>query len=164
MEKLGQYHRMATVIGYGMIGMLLVFTAVAETMKAMNHETRGLLPSSTLEILRYLFLGVTLGEFFMIRIVKKMVLSGGGRMSTLSNRGDPLLAMVQKLFTAAIITFGFCESVGIYGLVLFMIGGSSFDFYLFIFLSLAFFAYYFPKYSEWEQWVNSNEYGRQNNP
>jgi len=27
-----------------------------KTMKAMNHETRGLLPSSTLDILRYLFL------------------------------------------------------------------------------------------------------------
>ena len=160
MEKLRQYHRMATVIGYGLIGMLLVFTAVAETLKAMSHETRGLLPSSTLEILRYLFLGVTVGEFFMIRIVKKMVLSGRGRISTLSNRGDPFLAMVQKLFTATIITFGFCESVGIYGLVLFMIGGSSFDFYLFLFLSLAFFALCFPKYSEWEQWANSNESGR----
>ena len=155
MEKLGQYHRMATVIGYGMIGTLLIFAAVVETLKGKNYETRGFLPSSALEILRYLFLGITLVEFFVIRIVKKMILSGGGRMSALSNQGDPLLSKVQKLFTAAIVTFAFCESVGIYGLVLFIIGGSSFDFYLFILLSLAFFAVYFPKYPQWEEWVNS---------
>jgi F0F1-type ATP synthase membrane subunit c/vacuolar-type H+-ATPase subunit K len=155
MEKLGQYHRMATVIGYGMIGTLLIFTAVVETLKGMNYETRGFLPSSALEVLRYLLLGMTLVEFFMIRIVKKMILSGGARMSTLSNQGDPLLSKVQKLFTAAIVTFAFCESVGIYGLVLFIIGGNSFDFYLFVFLSLVFFAVYFPKYPQWEEWVNS---------
>ena len=155
MEKLGQYHRMATVIGYGMIGTLLIFTAVVETLKGMNYETEGFLPPSALEILRYLLLGITLIEFFMIRIVKKMILSGGGRMSALSNQGDPLLSKVQKLFTAAIVTFSFCESVGIYGLVLFIIGGNSFDFYLFVFLSLVLFAVYFPKYPQWEEWVNS---------
>ena len=154
MEKLGQYHRMATVIGYGMIGTLLIFTAVIETLKGMNYEPPGFLPSSTLEILRYLFLGITLVEFFAIRIVKKMILSGGGRMSAISNQGDPLLSKVQKLFTAAIVTFSFCESVGIYGLVLYIVGGSSFDFYLFIFLSLVLFAVTFPKYPQWEEWIS----------
>ena len=155
MERLGQYHRMATVIGYGMIGTLLIFAAVVETLKAMNYEPGGFLPPSALEILRYFLLGITLIEFFMIRIVRKMILSGGGRVSGLPKQGDPLLSKVQKLFTAAIVTFAFCESAGIYGLVLFIIGGSSFDFYLFVFLSLALFAVYFPKYSQWEEWVNS---------
>ena len=155
MEKLGQYHRMATVIGYGMIGTLLIFAAVVETLKGMNYETKGVLPPSALEILRYLLLGITLIEFFMIRIVKKMILSGRGRMSALSIQGDPLLSKVQKLFAAAIVTFAFCESAAIYGLVLFIIGGNSFDFYLFMFLSLVLFAVYFPKYPQWEEWVNS---------
>ena len=159
MEKLGQYHKMATVIGYGMIGTLLLFTAVVETLKAMNYEPQGFLSPSALEILKYLLVGLAFVEFFVIRIVKKMVLSGGGRISALSNQGDPLLAKAQKLLTTAIVTFAFCESVGVYGLMLFLVGGSSFDFYLFTFLSLAFFAFYFPKYSQWEEWVNSNEYG-----
>jgi len=155
MEKLGQYHRMATVIGYGMVGSLLVFAAAVETLKASNYEARGLLPASTLELVRYFLLGVTVIEFFAIRIVGRMVLSGGGRVSGLSNRSDPLLSKIQKLFSAAIVSLAFCESVGIYGLVLFLIAGSSFDFYLFIFLSLVFFAFYFPKYSKWEEWIRS---------
>jgi hypothetical protein len=155
MERLGQYHRMATVIGYGMIGTLLIFAAAVETLKAMNYRPGGFLPPSALEILRYLLLGITLVEFFMIRIVRRMILSGGGRVSGLPKQGDPFLPKVQKLFTSAIVTFAFCESAGIYGLVLFIIGGSSFDFYLFVFLSLALFAVYFPKYPQWEEWVNS---------
>jgi len=156
MGKLGQYHRMATVIGYGMIGTLLLFTAVFETLRAMNHETQELLPNATVEILRYVLLGIAFVEFFLIRFVRRMIFSRGGRINSLANQRDPILAKAQKLLTASIITFAFCESVGIYGLVLFLIGRNSFDFYLFTFLSLIFFGYYFPKYSQWEEWVNSN--------
>lgn len=155
MERLGQYHKMGTVIGYGMIGTLLVFMAVVETLKAMNYEPRGMLPDSVLEILRYVLLGVTFVEFFAIRFIRRMILTGGGRISGLRTPGDLLLAKIQKLFTSAIVSLAFCESVGIYGLVLFVIGGSSFDFYLFIILSLVFFTLYFPKYSHWEEWINS---------
>jgi hypothetical protein len=156
MEKLGQYHRMATVIGYGMIGTLLIFTAVVETLKGMNYKPGGFLPPSALEVVRYFLLGITFIEFLAIRIVKRMILSGGGRIGGLPKQGDPLLSKVQKLFTSAIVSLAFCESVGIYGLVLFVIGGSSFDFYLFIFLSLALFAYCFPRYPRWEEWINSS--------
>ncbi len=147
---------MATVIGYGMMGSLLIFAAIVETLKATTFESLGFLSPSALDLLRYLLLGITVIEFFVIRVMKNLILSGGGRVSTLSGQGDPLFSKVQKLFTAAIVSFAFCESVAIYGLVLFIIGGSSLDFYLFAFLSLIFFAVYFPKYSQWEEWVNSN--------
>ena len=156
MEKLGQYHKMATVIGYGMMGSLLIFAAIVETLKATTFESLGFLSPSTLDLLRYLFFGLAFIEFFVIRIIKNLILSRGGRISTLSSQGDPYLAKVQKLLTAAIVSFAFCESVAIYGLVLFIIGGSSLDFYVFVFLSLIFFAVYFPRYPQWEEWVNSN--------
>ena len=156
MEKLGQYHKMATVIGYGMMGTLLIFAAIVETLKATAFEFGGFLPPSFLDFLRYLFLGLAVVEFFVIRIIKNLILSRGGRTSTLSSQGEPSLAKVQKLFTAAIVSFAFSESVAIYGFVLFIIGGSSLDFYIFAFLSLIFFAVYFPRYSQWEEWVNSN--------
>ncbi len=157
MEKLGQYHRMATVICNGMMGILLVFAAGVETLKATNGGVPGnMFSSSIFEFLRYVFLGVTIVEFFVITFMRRIILSGEGGTSGLSNRGAPLRAKVQRLFTATIVTFAFCESVGIYGLVLFLIGGSTFDFYLFLFLSLALFALYFPRYSQWEEWANAN--------
>jgi hypothetical protein len=156
MEKLRQYHKMATVIGYGMMGSLLIFAAIVETLKATAFESLGFLSPSTFDLLRYLFFGLAFIEFFVIRIIKNLILSRGGRISTLSGQSDPLLSKVLKLYTAAIISFAFCESVALYGFVLFIIGGSSLDFYLFAFLSLIFFAVYFPKYSQWEEWFNSN--------
>ncbi len=157
MEKLGQYPRMATVICYGMIGILLVFAATVETLKTAGYGLPGnVFSSSVLDLLRYIFLGVAIVEFFVIRVMRRIILSGGGRISGLSGREDPFSAKVRRLFTAAIITFAFCESVGIYGLVLFLVGGNSSDFYLFLFLSLALFALYFPRYSQWEEWANAN--------
>jgi len=154
-EKLRQYHKMATVIGYGLMGSLLIFAAIVETLKATTFESLGYLSPAVLDLLRYLFLGLAVVEFVAVWMIKNLILKKG-RVSGLMGQGDPLLSKVQKLFTAAIVSLAFCESVAIYGLVLFIIGGISLDFYLFAFLSLIFFAVYFPRYSRWEEWVNSN--------
>jgi hypothetical protein len=47
--------------------------------------------------------------------------------------------------------------VVIYGLMLFLMGGRSSDFYFFMALSLVFFAVYFPRYGQWEEWVSERE-------
>ena len=155
-EKLHQHYRLATVIGYGMIGSLLVLAAVVETLKAIPYESPGFFSSSTLDLLRYLFFGIAVIEFFLIRFIRKMILSRGNGTRLLSREGDLVSGKAQKLFSATVVSFAFCESVAIYGLVLFILGGSSLDFYLFIFLSLGFFWFYFPRYPQWEKWVNAN--------
>jgi len=55
--------------------------------------------------------------------------------------------------TAAVITYAFCESIAVLGLVLYFLGGSSTDFYVFMVISLFFFSVYFPKYERWEEWM-----------
>ena len=159
MEKLGQYYKLAKVIGCGLIGSLLVFAAVIETLKSIPTESQGLLSPSLIEMLRYLLLGVSVIEFFVIRFIRKMILSSAPR-ADLSRGGDLTAIRVQKLFVASIISMAFCEAVAIYGLVLFIVGRDSFDFYLFTFLSLIFFYVYFPRYPQWEAWVNSRDPGQ----
>jgi hypothetical protein len=56
---------------------------------------------------------------------------------------------------ATVITYALCESIAIYGLILFLIGGSRFDFYTFLILSLIYFAAYFPRHHQWEEWVKA---------
>jgi hypothetical protein len=53
--------------------------------------------------------------------------------------------------TAAIITFSLCEAVALLGLVLFLLAGNAMDFYTFMFLSLFYFWFFFPKYQDWEE-------------
>jgi len=57
--------------------------------------------------------------------------------------------------TAAVITYAFCESIAVLGLVLYFLGGRPTDFYVFMLISLFFFSVYFPKYGWLEEWIKA---------
>ena len=65
----------------------------------------------------------------------------------------PFAPEVQRLVTAAIVTYALCEFVAVYGLVLFLSQGNTSDFYFFLALSFACFGIHFPKYRPWEVWI-----------
>lgn len=67
---------------------------------------------------------------------------------------------VQKLVTASIISLALSEAVAIYGLVIFLINGSSIDFYFFLTLSFIFIIIHFPRYSQWEDWIKKIDLNR----
>ena len=52
------------------------------------------------------------------------------------------------------VDFAVCTGIGIYGSVLFFLGGSSYDLYVFLVIALAGLAIYFPRYSRWEEWMH----------
>ena len=102
------------------------------------------MPAETVEIMRYTLLGVTTVLFFATGYLQKLFLSGKA-----AKQGSA----VQHFITGAVISYALCESVAIYGLVLFFLGGQALDFYLFMGLSLLFFLVYFPRYATWEALV-----------
>ena len=57
--------------------------------------------------------------------------------------------------TVSIISFALCESIAIYGLVLFLINGGRPEFYLFLLVALAAFAIHFPRFGRWQEWVQN---------
>jgi hypothetical protein len=57
--------------------------------------------------------------------------------------------------TASVLSFAFCESVAVFGLALFLMSGEPSDFYLFLLISLIFFAVSFPQYGGWEEWTRA---------
>lgn len=67
---------------------------------------------------------------------------------------------VQRLVSFTVISLALCETVAIYGLVIFLINGSSLDFYLFLALSFVFIIIHFPRYSQWEDWIKKIEMNR----
>jgi hypothetical protein len=94
------------------------------------------------DLLRYLFFTIAIVEFIFIRFLRSHMISGPS---------SP--AKIQKLFSMTIITYALCESIAIYGLLLFFVGGKRFDFYSLMILSLIFFAVYFPRYPQWKEWL-----------
>ncbi|MFQ6081821.1 MAG: hypothetical protein ACE5WD_00495 [Candidatus Aminicenantia bacterium] len=152
MDELKRSYRLATIIGIAMIASLFVYVAVIEFIKKNSAPLNGFAPFPEVDILRYVLLGVAIACFFLIRFIKNRILSGKATIQKETIMYN-LSAPIQRLLTASIITYAFCESVAIIGLVLFFIAGNSLDFYTFMVISLILFSIYFPRYNQWEEWI-----------
>ncbi len=150
-------YKTTVIIGLAMMASLLVYTIVVETIRKQHEPFGGFSPMpDVIATLRYALLGVAVMEFFLIQLLNKLMLSAKAPI-----RKTPGTAQfgpeAQKLMSAAVVTFALCESVAIYGLVLFLVQGNSNDFYLFLLISLAYFSMFFPKYGAWKAWMKERE-------
>ena len=151
-DDLRKAYRITAFIGLAMIASLIVYAVVVELIKEQNAPFGGFSPMpEVIATLRYALLGVAALEFFVIRLLNTLMLSGKVPLRS-SAATVPFAPEVQRLVSASIVTYALCESVAIYGLVLFLIQGNSSDFYLFLILSLLYFSIFFPKYGKWEEW------------
>jgi hypothetical protein len=123
-------------IGLALIGSVFLYAGVVEILKRTMAPFTGFaaLPAAQVLTLKYIFVAMAIGDFFLIKFVQKIL---GARS-------------VQQLIQAAIITFALSEAVAILGLVLFLLAGHAMYFYTFMFLSLFYFWLFFPKYQDWE--------------
>lgn len=123
-------------IGLALIGSVLIYAVVVEVLKRTLAPFPGFaeLTPAQVQMLKYLFIALAIGHFFLIRFMQKILATGS----------------VERLFQTAVVTFALSESVAIFGLVLFLLAGSAMDFYLFMFLSLFYFWFFYPKYQDWE--------------
>ena len=153
MDDLKKAYRVTVVVGLAMMGSLVVYlllTAVLDQPAAV--------PEGPGDQLFYLFIGISAVIFFVIPAVNTRMLDPG------EERGGPAAAggvpRIQKLQNAAIAAFALCEVPAILGLVLFFLGRTATDAYLFLIISLFCFATYFPKFSKWEEWYRKQGHGQ----
>jgi F0F1-type ATP synthase membrane subunit c/vacuolar-type H+-ATPase subunit K len=127
-------------IGLAMIAAVFVYAGVVEVIKWQWAPFHGFakLPVQTESLLRYIFLALAALQYVVIKAVQKLVLAQSQ----------------DNLPQAAIITFALCETVAIFGLVLFLLCGNTLDFYVFMVISLGFFYLFYPKYEEWERRIS----------
>ncbi len=142
MDELKSSYRVATLIGVAMIVTILIYIVLVEVLK------RGLFPEGSpplqeMGILRYAFFALAVVQILLIRYVREIILSRGNG--------------IQRLLVATIVTFALCESIAILGLILFLLGRDSFDFYCLAGLAMILFILYFPKYSQWEDWIRAKQ-------
>ena len=152
-ESLRKGYRLAVYICCAMIASVFVYTGVVEYLAAKNAPFHGFspLPAAVYDKLRLILFGVALVDFALIPFIRNSALKAGGRPGTapVANLPGP----VGRLITVSLITFALCESIAIYGLVLFLINGGRPEFYLFLIIALAAFAIHFPRYTSWEEWL-----------
>jgi F0F1-type ATP synthase membrane subunit c/vacuolar-type H+-ATPase subunit K len=149
---------MTVVVGAAMLVSLVIYVVIAEIIKKQHAPFAGFapMPDNEATLLRYVLLGVAAVVFFVIQLLNRLMLSSKSPVRR-SQYGAQISPEGQQLMTAAVLTYGLCESVAIFGLVLFLIQGNSTDFYLFLMISFFYFAIYFPRFSTWEEWVQEKE-------
>ena len=143
MADLDQHLRATRIVAVALILSLLIYVCLVELIKLQFAPFRGFVHFPQWEVLRWALLGVALVEALLIRFLR------GALLAPRAGAGAP----GPRLQTASIVTLALCESVGVFGVVLFVISGSSADFYLFLALSLGLFAIYFPRRDQWEEWA-----------
>ena len=154
--ELKRGYRLARFIGTAMVFGVLVYALVVEIMRNNSAFSREPLLPDAAESVKYIFLGLALFQFFLIRMIRRRFLPREPEQAAGLQTGSVSIKVTRLLITS-IVTYVLCELVAVFGLVLFFITRSPFDFYLFMGISLLYFAAYFPRYAQWEEWATSRE-------
>lgn len=142
----------ALIISFAFIFTLVIYAGLAEFFLGDLDLGKGF---SGLSFLRYILMAVAAVEVVLMVVIKNLILSGKANFmqkpglekdSSKPDEGE----FINRLRSAHIITYALCESIAIYGLILFMLGKNKTEFYAFLGVSLFLMLVHFPKYDDWK--------------
>jgi hypothetical protein len=142
----------ALIISFAFIFSLVIYAGAAEFLLGdLNLDTG----SPDLGFLKYILMGIAAVEIVMMLIIKNRILSGETPFlqppgSKKDSPGPNETQFINRLRTAHIITYALCESIAIYGLILFILEKDKAVFYAFLGVSLFLMLVHFPKYDDWK--------------
>jgi hypothetical protein len=150
-QQLVRAHRTAVVIGLALMLANFVYVGIAQIMKltANPKPFTGLGAGVPIGIMRWVFIAISLSFVPLIGILREQVLKGKTRL-----RPSGISPLVQRLVTAHVLTFGLCDAIGIFGLLLFLLAANDLDLYGFIGSALLLELYHFPRLTDWERWLH----------
>jgi DMSO reductase anchor subunit len=139
-EELDKEFLRLKIIWFGMLGSLVIYLIIglqigANIQAAMDKSTFGVLKT-----VLYLF---TLIIIVITRYVRRFILPGKSRNGQAIQDFQPLT--LQKYTTAMIVAWALLECIGIFGLILFLLGKNRMDLYLLIMISAVAMLWYRPK-------------------
>ena len=144
--------KVALMISFAFIFTLVIYAGLAEFFLGDLDLSKG---SSDISLLRYILMAAAAIEVILMVIIKNRILSGETKIiqqpgpekdSSKPDEGE----FINRLRSAHIITYALCESIAIYGLILFMLGKDKTEFYAFLGVSLFLMLVHFPKYEDWK--------------
>ena len=151
-DELKKAYWVIAAIGAAMVLSTFVYAGIVEWFKYSNIPTGVKMEPSQVTTLRVALLVFSAVEFIIIKYIRSAFMSGKIKMKP--NPGTLGYANPVGAFTAvSVIVYALCESICIYGLVLFLITRDSFNFYIFFAISLVAYAAYFPRYRQLEEWA-----------
>jgi hypothetical protein len=129
---------------------LFIYILVCHLVHAQGGQNiRPDFPLSQFRNILYIIAGITLIASYLIRILLLNTrLSSSTSIEPITSQLSTQPAYLGKYMVAMISSLAFCESVGIYGVVLFFVGDSFQTLYTFIGVAAIAMVYYRPKMEE----------------
>jgi hypothetical protein len=142
-EELGKGLLRLKIIWFGMLGSLAIYLfiglQIATNLKASVDE-------STFAVLRPVLYIFTIVVLIVTKYLREHILSGKDQDRQATQSFQHLV--LQKYTTAMILAWAMSESIGIFGLVLFLLAKNPTDLYLLILISAAAMLIYRPRKDE----------------
>jgi len=140
MEQVGKGWRALVTVWVAFLGTLIIYFAVAFVLRDKVRLFTG-----NFSFLRGALYIISAVSLFLARFVRKVIMAKNLGKSRADGALHPAIAVYT---TAVAVSLAMAESVGIYGLILRLFGGSVLDLYSLMFLSAAAMVYYRPQKGE----------------
>lgn len=158
--NLRKAHKEMLFFSYVMIFSLVVYAGLVELFLRTANIGTGL---SVPGYFRYIIMAVAAVEVVVMIIIKNRILSGETKIAVQSSPPSDEAAeqpeakekeFIQRLRSAHIISYAFCETFAIFGLVLFILEKDKTEFYAFLGVAFFLMLVNFPKYDDWKSRMN----------
>ncbi len=142
-EELGRELLKLRVIWFGMLGSLVIYLIIGLQIGTNIQISMDKSIFGVLKTLLYLFTFIII---VITRYIRRFILSGKGQYGQASENLQSLT--LQKYTTVMIVAWALLECIGVFGLVLFLLGKNPTDLYLLIIISAVAMLWYRPKKDE----------------
>ncbi len=150
-EELSRRLSTLKVIWFGMLGVLAVYVFIGLSIAKDVHVS---IDKSTFGVIKTLLYLFTLVVIIITRYASRFILPGKGQSGQATQNFEPMT--LQKYTTAIIVAWALLDCIGIFGLVLFLLGKNLMDLYLLIAVSVAAMFWYRPKKDDLVNLVRKN--------
>ena len=140
-NKLKNQYRVTVIIWFSMVVSILIYLGFG----LFFIEPR---QSSIIRGFRFVFYTLSAVSILLSRFLRSILLSSERILNTISDGVSTLGALLLGYY---VITFAFCESIAIYGLIIYLLSGLKVDLCLLSALSLISFIFNYPKFEFWQE-------------
>ncbi|MEW6607801.1 MAG: hypothetical protein AB1414_10185 [bacterium] len=137
------------IIYFANILSLVIYLFIPNILHHFSFE--GLVKFKEIDWLKNILYLISALTVVVILIVKRFLDNPGKIPLTPESKIDEI---IRPLISGNILIFALCETIALYGLVLFLIGSLLGEFYFLIGLSFVLFLICFPKQEKWEKIVS----------
>lgn len=153
-ERRANENRLLTfwIIWCGIFGSLFIYVFICHQFGDEIRRTVSL--NIPLDLVRNVLYGVAISTLILTHFLRKFMLAGrsggSGQMSLNPPSRSAQSSPIGKYATTMVVSLALSESIGVYGLVLFFLGGNFLTLYIFIGISAMAMFLYRPKREELE--------------